>query len=88
MSYLWVYTEYELYFYGFHINGIYTILQFSACSYDVMGILLDWICDAHLRYAVTDQPARPTERFSSPEYVLERVLKVKYKKDSHLLSMF
>jgi hypothetical protein len=53
-----------------------------------MGILLDWICDAHLRYAVTDQPARPTERFSSPEYVLERVLKVKYKKDSHLLSMF
>lgn len=47
----------------------------SGCSYDIMGILLDWICDAHLRYAVTDQPTKP-DRFSSPDYVLERVLKI------------
>ncbi|VDI66223.1 Hypothetical predicted protein [Mytilus galloprovincialis] len=48
----------------------------SSCSYDIMGILLDWICDAHLRYAVTDQPTRAIERFSSTEYILERVLKI------------
>ncbi|KAK3611226.1 hypothetical protein CHS0354_002122 [Potamilus streckersoni] len=45
-------------------------------TFEVMSTLLDWICDAHLRYTVTDQPTRPVERFSSPEFLQEKVLKI------------
>ncbi|KAJ8297977.1 hypothetical protein KUTeg_024508 [Tegillarca granosa] len=47
----------------------------STCAFDVMSILLDWICDAHLRYSITEQPTKPIERFSSTEYIQEKVLK-------------
>lgn len=50
--------------------------QSSTCAFDVMSILLDWICDAHLRYSITEQPTRPVERFSSTEYIQEKVFKV------------
>ncbi|XP_060065273.1 coiled-coil domain-containing protein 138-like [Ylistrum balloti] len=45
-------------------------------TFDVMGVLLDWICDAHLRYTFTDQSSRPADRYFAPEYVQEKVLKI------------
>ncbi|OWF47641.1 coiled-coil domain-containing protein 138-like [Mizuhopecten yessoensis] len=51
-------------------------LALPVYTFDVMGVLLDWISDAHLRYTVTDQPSRPAERYFSPEYVQEKVLKI------------
>lgn len=46
------------------------------CTFDVMGVLLDWICDAHLRYAIGDQTTRPAERYFTTEYVQDKVLKI------------
>ncbi|XP_046352653.1 coiled-coil domain-containing protein 138-like isoform X1 [Haliotis rufescens] len=45
-------------------------------AYDILSALLDWVCDAHLRHAVTDQPTQPIERFSAPDYVQDKILRV------------
>ncbi|XP_041359227.1 coiled-coil domain-containing protein 138-like isoform X2 [Gigantopelta aegis] len=43
---------------------------------DTLAVLLDWVCDAHLRQMVTDQPTKPLDRYSSPEYLQEKILRV------------
>ncbi|XP_048756583.1 coiled-coil domain-containing protein 138-like [Ostrea edulis] len=48
----------------------------AACCFDVTGILLDWVSDAHLRCAVSDLPGKPLERFLSPEYLQEKIMKI------------
>ena len=48
----------------------------ASCCFDVTGILLDWVSDAHLRCAVLDTPGRPFDRFLSPEYLQDKIMKV------------
>lgn len=44
--------------------------------YDIMSVLLEWICDAHLRQSITDQPTQPAEKFCTSDYLQEKVLRV------------
>ncbi|KAK3100312.1 hypothetical protein FSP39_018028 [Pinctada imbricata] len=48
----------------------------AGCSYDVIGVLLDWISDAHLRCAVSDQSTKTMERFLTQDYIQEKVLRI------------
>lgn len=51
-------------------------VQKTAACFDVTGVLLDWVSDAHLRCAVSDLPGKPFERFLSPEYLQEKIMKI------------
>ncbi|PVD34436.1 hypothetical protein C0Q70_05709 [Pomacea canaliculata] len=44
--------------------------------YDIMSVLLEWVCDAHLRQSITDQPTHPSEKFCAPEFLQDKILKV------------
>lgn len=48
----------------------------AGCCFDVTGILLDWVSDAHLRCAVSEVSGKPLERFLSPEYLQDKVMKI------------
>uniref|UniRef100_A0A0B7AVS1 Coiled-coil domain-containing protein 138 n=1 Tax=Arion vulgaris TaxID=1028688 RepID=A0A0B7AVS1_9EUPU len=41
-----------------------------------LSTLLDWVCEAFLRQAITDMPTRPSESYTTPSFIQERVLKV------------
>lgn len=41
-----------------------------------MSVLLEWVCDAHLRQSITDQPTHPSEKFCAPEFLQDKILKV------------
>ncbi|KAK7467865.1 hypothetical protein BaRGS_00036902 [Batillaria attramentaria] len=44
--------------------------------YDIMSLLLEWVCEAHLRQSMTDQPTHPVERFSTPDFLQDKILRV------------
>lgn len=44
--------------------------------YDIMSVLLEWVCEAHLRQSMTDQPTHPAERFSAPDFLQDKILRV------------
>ncbi|CAL1534863.1 unnamed protein product [Lymnaea stagnalis] len=41
-----------------------------------LSALLDWVCEAHLRQALTEMPTKPSETYCAPAFIQERVLKV------------
>ncbi len=50
--------------------------QASLSTYEVLAVLLEWVSEVHLRQSVIDQPAKPPECLSNPEYVQNKCLKV------------
>ncbi|XP_076447057.1 coiled-coil domain-containing protein 138-like isoform X2 [Babylonia areolata] len=44
--------------------------------YDMLSVLLEWVCEAHLRQSITDQPTHPSERFSAADFLQDKVLKL------------
>ncbi|KAL8617204.1 hypothetical protein ACOMHN_014374 [Nucella lapillus] len=56
-----------------------TQLKPKVCGspvYDTLCVLLEWVCEAHLRQSLTDQPTQPAERFSAPHFLHDKVLKL------------
>ncbi|GFR68465.1 coiled-coil domain-containing protein 138 [Elysia marginata] len=41
-----------------------------------LATLLDWVCEAHLRQALTDLPTHPSDTYCAPDFIQERVFKV------------
>ncbi|GFO09385.1 coiled-coil domain-containing protein 138 [Plakobranchus ocellatus] len=41
-----------------------------------LATLLDWVCEAHLRQALTDLPTHPCDTYCAPDFIQERVFKV------------
>ncbi|KAK6172907.1 hypothetical protein SNE40_016474 [Patella caerulea] len=53
-----------------------SIKNVSSPVLETMSVLLDWVCDAHLRQTLTEQPTQPSERLTQPEYVQEKIVRV------------
>ncbi|XP_012936514.1 coiled-coil domain-containing protein 138 [Aplysia californica] len=49
-----------------------TVQVYSAA----VSALLDWVCEAHLRQALVDAPTRPSESYTTPAFIHERVIKI------------
>ncbi|BFZ15269.1 hypothetical protein BsWGS_18308 [Bradybaena similaris] len=41
-----------------------------------LSTLLDWVCEAFLRQALAEIPTKPSESYSTPSFIQERVLKI------------
>ncbi|KAK7097587.1 coiled-coil domain-containing protein 138-like [Littorina saxatilis] len=44
--------------------------------YDIMSVLLEWVCEAHLRQSMTEQPTHPSERFCATDFLQDKVLRL------------
>lgn len=44
--------------------------------YDIMSVLLEWVCEAHLRQSLTEQPTHPSEKYSGADFLQDKVLRL------------
>ncbi|RUS79283.1 hypothetical protein EGW08_012970 [Elysia chlorotica] len=51
----------------------HTALQVYSSA---LATLLDWVCEAHLRQALTELPTHPSDTYCAPDFIQERVFKV------------
>lgn len=44
--------------------------------YDIMSVLLEWVCEAHLRQSLTEQPTHPSEKYSGVDFLQDKVIRL------------